>query len=101
MLELYKEKGINPYAALWPLIIQLPVFFALYAVLRDIIKPHALQNLSYPWVQHLPVISNIIHHRGTLNPTFIGLNLAHASWIIALTAAIAQFIQEPSSCSLR
>lgn len=93
MLELYKEKGINPYASLWPLVIQLPVFFALYAVLRDIIKPHALQNLAYPWVKHLPSITDIIHHGGTINPVFLGLNLSHPAWELALTAAVAQFVQ--------
>lgn len=33
--ELYKEKGINPLGCIFPLIVQMPVWFALFRVLRD------------------------------------------------------------------
>jgi len=32
---LYKEKGINPLGCIFPLIVQMPVWFALFRVLRD------------------------------------------------------------------
>ncbi|WP_274427008.1 membrane protein insertase YidC [Chelativorans sp. YIM 93263] len=33
MMELYKKEKINPLAGCWPILIQIPVFFALYKVL--------------------------------------------------------------------
>jgi len=34
MMEFYRENGINPLASCWPLLLQLPVFFALFNLLR-------------------------------------------------------------------
>ena len=33
--ELYKEKGINPLGCVVPLIVQMPIWFALFRVLRE------------------------------------------------------------------
>jgi YidC/Oxa1 family membrane protein insertase len=33
MMELYKKEKVNPVAGCWPILIQIPVFFALYKVL--------------------------------------------------------------------
>ncbi len=33
MMQLYKEEKINPLAGCWPVVVQIPVFFALYKVL--------------------------------------------------------------------
>jgi len=33
--ELYKEKGINPFGCIFPLIVQMPIWFALFRVLRE------------------------------------------------------------------
>jgi YidC/Oxa1 family membrane protein insertase len=33
MMELYKQEKINPIAGCWPILLQIPVFFALYKVL--------------------------------------------------------------------
>ena len=35
MMAFYKENKINPLASCWPLVLQLPVFFALYQLLRS------------------------------------------------------------------
>src|SRR5690349_20320686 len=34
MLELYKEKGVNPFSSIGTLLLQLPIFIALFAVVR-------------------------------------------------------------------
>lgn len=33
MMQLYKEEKINPVAGCWPMLLQIPVFFALYKVI--------------------------------------------------------------------
>lgn len=54
MMELYKTEKINPLAGCWPILIQIPVFFALYKVLYVTIEMrHApffgwIQDLSAP-----------------------------------------------------
>jgi len=37
-MELYKKYGVNPFSGCLPLLIQMPVFFALYAVLNSTIE---------------------------------------------------------------
>ncbi|CAN7183657.1 membrane protein insertase YidC [Rhizobium sp. LjRoot30] len=54
MMELYKEEKINPVAGCWPILLQIPVFFALYKVIYITIEMrHApffgwIQDLSAP-----------------------------------------------------
>jgi len=54
MMELYKKEKINPIAGCWPVLIQIPVFFALYKVLYVTIEMrHApffgwIRDLSAP-----------------------------------------------------
>ncbi len=54
MLEIYRKEKINPVAGCWPILIQIPVFFALYKVLFVTIEMrHApffgwIQDLSAP-----------------------------------------------------
>ncbi|MGI9116030.1 MAG: YidC/Oxa1 family membrane protein insertase [Gaiellales bacterium] len=38
MMAFYKENKVNPFGSCLPLLVQLPIFFALYATLRDIGK---------------------------------------------------------------
>ena len=93
IMELYKEKGINPFASFLPLIIQLPIFFALYAVLKDVVKPGEIAKLSYEPVRHLGAIADIIRG-GAFHPALLGaIDLAKASPLLAVIAAIAQFFQ--------
>ena len=94
-MELYKEKGISPLAPILPLLIQLPIFFALYAVLRDVVKPGEIEKLAYPFVQNLAPISAIIHGAASgFHPKMFGLvELSKPSPLLAVLAGLAQFIQ--------
>lgn len=51
MLDLYKSHGVNPASGCFPLLVQLPVLWAMYAVLRNGLSPDALGAL-YPFVPH-------------------------------------------------
>ena len=51
MMELYKREKVNPMAGCWPMLIQIPVFFALYKVLLvNIEMRHAP---FFGWIQDL------------------------------------------------
>ena len=55
IMELYKREGVNPFGGCLPLIIQMPVFFALYPVVgrafelrKALFIPHWIDDLSRP-----------------------------------------------------
>jgi YidC/Oxa1 family membrane protein insertase len=52
MMRFYKENNINPAASCLPLLAQLPVFFALYLVLRQFAKHPPAGDLS--WLHIVP-----------------------------------------------
>jgi len=94
LMELYKEKGTSPFAPIIPMLIQLPLLIAFYAVLRDSVKPAELAKLAYPFVQKIGYVSHIIHHHAAFSPSLFGLvNLTKPSIVIAALAALAQFYQ--------
>lgn len=53
MMELYKREKINPLAGCFPILIQIPVFFALYKVLFVTIEMR--QAPFFGWIQDLSV----------------------------------------------
>ena len=55
MMRFYKENNINPAASCLPLLAQLPVFFALYLVLRQFAKSAPGGDLS--WLHIVPDIT--------------------------------------------
>ncbi len=71
MMELYKERGVNPLGGCMPMLLQMPVFIALYRVyatafefrgapflgwITDLSKPDALMTL--PFVIPMPFMAN-------------------------------------------
>ncbi|MFA4981978.1 MAG: membrane protein insertase YidC [Candidatus Omnitrophota bacterium] len=70
VMELYKKYGINPLSGCLPLLLQMPIFFALYQALMKSIE---LRNSSFLWIKDLsspeaipipitlPIIGNTIN----------------------------------------
>lgn len=83
MMELYKEHKINPVGSCLPLLIQIPIFLALYWVLSDGIHS---QNFS--------LLYSFVKNPGTLNQIAFGfLDLSKSNLIIAVLAGAAQYWQ--------
>lgn len=73
-MELYKERGIKPFSSIGTLIIQIPVFIALYqSVLKITQNPSSLVDFSYQTIRHLPWIQNLANDIGRFDETFLGL----------------------------
>ena len=51
MLEFYQKEKINPLAGCWPMLIQIPVFFALYWVLLESVELRQAPFML--WIQNL------------------------------------------------
>lgn len=106
LMELYKERGINPFATFPILIVQLIILIGLYSGLRRIIDdPHTLVTFSYGWVQHLGWMQTVAHNIHQFDNTLLGVvDLSRAAlnkgggvyWpamLIVLGSAIAQYFQ--------
>ncbi|HYX76378.1 MAG TPA: YidC/Oxa1 family membrane protein insertase, partial [Gaiellaceae bacterium] len=57
LMKFYRENEINPAASCLPLLLQIPVFFALYFVLREFSKHPPAGSLSW-----LHIVPNIADH---------------------------------------
>lgn len=73
-MELYKEKGIRPFASIGTLIIQIPIFIGLYqAVLKIIRDPGSLLNFSYDFIRDLPWIEHLAVDISKFDETLLGV----------------------------
>lgn len=65
VMELYKEEGANPFSGCLPLLIQMPVLFALFSSLRDFFNPvkHPayvdLSRAGFLWIKNLGEMTKI------------------------------------------
>ncbi len=82
MMKLYKEHGINPMAGCLPLLVQMPVFWALFTVLRSTIElrqaPFAwwIQDLSRPDVLfQLPIRLPVLGNHFSLLPILMSVGM--------------------------
>ncbi|SSC65546.1 unnamed protein product [Ciceribacter selenitireducens ATCC BAA-1503] len=78
MMQLYKEEKINPVAGCWPVLLQIPVFFALYKVIYVTIEMRHAP--FFGWIQDLsaPDPTTFINLFGLLpfeGPTFLHLGV--------------------------
>ncbi|MEK7160621.1 MAG: YidC/Oxa1 family membrane protein insertase [Patescibacteria group bacterium] len=83
LMAFYKEKGVNPASGCLPLLIQLPILFALYKVFMAMTNGGSL-DLLYPF------ISRPEH----INTVFLGiLDLTKANTLLAVLAGAATYWQ--------
>ena len=61
MMKLYKEHKINPFAGCLPMVVQIPVFFALFTMLRSAIE---LRGASFLWIHDLSAPDTLFHVAG-------------------------------------
>jgi YidC/Oxa1 family membrane protein insertase len=105
LMELYKERGINPFATFPTLIVQLIILIGLYSGLRRVISdPHNLISFAYPSLQHLPWMQQLAHNIHRFDDTLFGMvNLGRSAvgpaglylpaMVIVLGSAFAQYFQ--------
>jgi YidC/Oxa1 family membrane protein insertase len=83
LMELYRKEKVNPASSCLPLLVQLPVFIALYQALSVGLQSETLTQL-YAFVPN----------PGHVNATLLGLvDLAKPSYVLAVLAAGVQFWQ--------
>ena len=90
-MQLYKESGVNPIGCLVPMLIQMPIWIALYqsVMLALAVAPEGLLNLSrylYSW----PAVFSIL----PLNSEFLWLNLATPDIFLAILVGGTMWVQQ-------
>ena len=85
-LALYKRAGVNPLSGCLPLLLQMPVFFALYRVLRGAVELRGagfmlwiddLSNMDvlYQLPFAIPLVGNFIENAISVLPILMGLSM--------------------------
>jgi len=87
MMELYKEAGLNPFASIFVILLQIPLVIALYFAVSSgggVALPEINTELLY----------SFIPNPGTATMNFLGLiDIASKSLPLALAAGVAQYAQ--------
>lgn len=106
LMELYKERGINPLGTFPILIVQFIILIGLYSGLRRVIEnPHNLVSFAYPALQHLAWMQTLAGNIHRFDDTLFGVvNLSRSAlvpgggiyWpamLIVAASAVAQYFQ--------
>ena len=90
-MRLYKESGMSPAGCLLPMLVQMPIWIALFqAILLALaVAPESLLNMSrylYSW----PVVYAML----PLGSEFLWLNLAEGNFILAILVGGTMWVQQ-------
>jgi YidC/Oxa1 family membrane protein insertase len=92
-MKLYREAGVNPLGCLLPMLVQFPIWIALYSALRITVggTPESFLDLSqrlYPW--------GYIEQALPLKTTFLWMNLGQpdTSLILAFIVFASTYVQQ-------
>jgi YidC/Oxa1 family membrane protein insertase len=105
MMELYKERGINPFSSIGVLLLQIPILIGLYIGLSKVIKdPSQIETFAYPFIQNLSWMQELASNLQQFDATLFGfVDLTRAAlgpngvyWpamVIVIGSAVTQFYQ--------
>ncbi len=105
MMELYKERGVNPFASIGILLLQIPILIGLYIGLQKVIKdPSQMIEMAYPFIQNMSWMQQLAADMSLFDETLFGvIDLSRAAlgpsgiyWpamIIVIGSAVAQYFQ--------
>ena len=105
MLELYKERGISPFAQIGILLLQLPILLGLYMGLQRILKdPNEMVNFAYPFIQDFSWMRQLGENINLFDATLFNvvdltrpaLSSGDVYWpamLIVAASAVAQYYQ--------
>jgi YidC/Oxa1 family membrane protein insertase len=107
MMDLYKRNNIKPFRSFLTILVQLPIFIALFTAIRvtvsDPTPEMSVEKSAYSFVEPLPRIQSIIENHDSFTPRLLGLIDLSATagftsisaifiLVFALAAALTQYI---------
>jgi YidC/Oxa1 family membrane protein insertase len=105
MMELYKERGVNPFSSIGILILQIPILIGLYIGLQKVTKdPSQMVEFAYPFIQDFSWMKQLAENVHLFDATLFGfIDLSRAAmgpggiyWpamFIVIGSAVAQYFQ--------
>lgn len=102
MLELYKKHGVSPFRSIGILLIQLPIFIALYRVIQIFtLHRDEIAKWTYDVLENIPQISLIIKDPSHFNEKLLGIidltqhaiSAEGVNVILIILALVAAFTQ--------
>ncbi|RYF29651.1 MAG: YidC/Oxa1 family membrane protein insertase [Chloroflexi bacterium] len=103
-MELYKKHGVNPFGTIGILLIQLPIFIALYHVIQIFTSQRErVEQFTYGFLESIPAVQNIIQNPEQFNEKLFGIvDLTQRAFnqngvdvflvALAVIAAVTQYI---------
>jgi YidC/Oxa1 family membrane protein insertase len=97
LMAAYRDAGVNPLGCLGPMILQLPILFALFYAVRHTLpeSPEALEKLSgrlYDW--------SFIQHAVPLEEHFLGMDLRTPAIIMVGLVGITSWLQTKTTITV-
>lgn len=105
MMELYKRHGVSPFRSIGILVVQLPIFIALYLVIQIFtLHRDQLDKYTYDILQNIDSIKHIVQYPSEFNEKLFGIvDLTQHAFsehgvsiilvVLAVVAAVGQYIQ--------
>lgn len=105
MMELYRERGVSPFASIGVLLLQLPILLGLFWGLQRVVNdPAQIQSFAYSFIQSLGWMKQIAADINLFDPTLFGLidlarpalgdgGLYVPALLIVVASAVAQYFQ--------
>ena len=104
MLELYKKHGVSPFRSIGILLIQLPIFIALFHVIQ-IFTQHRdqIEKYAYGFMENIGPVKHLIENPDQFNEKLLGLvDLTKTAFsdgrvdifliVLAVVAAVTQYV---------
>ncbi len=104
-MELYKEKGINPFRSFGVVLLQFPILIGLYIGLQKVIKdPHQIVDFAYPALQNLSWMKELGANIDKFDTSLFGLVDLHRAAVgplglyipallIVIASVVVQYLQ--------
>lgn len=104
MLELYKKYGVSPFRSIGILLVQLPIFIALYYVIQIFtLHRDQIAKFTYDFMEGIGPIKHLIEHPDQFNEKLLGIvDLTKSAFanggvdvflvLLAVVAAVTQYV---------
>ncbi len=105
LMELYKEREINPFGSIGTLIIQLIILIGLYSGLQRVVSnPQAIIDFSYSWLRDIGWMKTLASDIGRFDSTLFGIvdlskpaiksgGVYWPAMLLVLGSAVSQYFQ--------
>ncbi|GHU80469.1 hypothetical protein FACS1894191_5820 [Clostridia bacterium] len=92
-MDLYKKHNVKPFRSMLTMIIQLPIFIALYTAIRVVVSAPteilSVEKSAYSFIEPLPRIQSIIENHDNFHPYLFGvIDLSATAGVATISAII-------------